>query len=149
MTGLNHALTGITIAIVVKRPELALPLAFLSHFILDMTPHSLMDIASKKTFRGYLIVEAVSMVTVTVVAMLLFPDQWFLIGLCAMLAFLPDMLWPFYHNGSLREKRFFRPFYLFHQKIQWSETKRGFVFEGLYGAVLVIFLLSSGAHPII
>lgn len=39
MTASNHALTGAVIALAVKRPELAIPLAFLSHFVLDTIPH--------------------------------------------------------------------------------------------------------------
>jgi hypothetical protein len=39
MTATNHALTGAVIAMWVKRPELAIPLAFLSHFVLDAIPH--------------------------------------------------------------------------------------------------------------
>lgn len=39
MTATNHALTGAVIALAIKRPELAIPLAFLSHFALDAIPH--------------------------------------------------------------------------------------------------------------
>ena len=35
----NHMVTGAVIALVVKQPALALPLAFLSHFVLDALPH--------------------------------------------------------------------------------------------------------------
>lgn len=34
-----HTMAAIAIATVVKQPELALPLAFLSHFVLDFIPH--------------------------------------------------------------------------------------------------------------
>lgn len=39
MTSTNHALTGAVIALAVKQPALAIPLAFGSHFIVDMIPH--------------------------------------------------------------------------------------------------------------
>jgi hypothetical protein len=39
MTATNHALTGAVIALAVKKPELAIPLAFLSHFATDIIPH--------------------------------------------------------------------------------------------------------------
>ena len=39
MTATNHALTGATIATLVRQPYLAIPLAFLSHFFCDALPH--------------------------------------------------------------------------------------------------------------
>lgn len=39
MTATNHALTGAVIALAIKRPEFAIPLAFLSHFAVDAIPH--------------------------------------------------------------------------------------------------------------
>jgi hypothetical protein len=52
MTATNHALTGVAIAIAVKRPELAIPLAFLSHFLLDMIPHYNPAGATRQTFKS-------------------------------------------------------------------------------------------------
>ena len=39
MTATNHAITGAVIALAIKKPELAIPLAFLSHFVIDAIPH--------------------------------------------------------------------------------------------------------------
>ena len=39
MTGFNHGMTGAVIALTVKKPELAIPLSFLSHFAQDAIPH--------------------------------------------------------------------------------------------------------------
>ena len=39
MTTTAHALTGAAIAVVIKKPKLAIPLAFLSHFACDALPH--------------------------------------------------------------------------------------------------------------
>lgn len=139
MTGLNHAATGIAIALIVRKPEFALPLAFLSHFVLDSIPHSVVSLENRRVFIGYLIGEAVAMVAVTTICMFLFPDMWLLIGACAFLAFLPDVFWPFFYNGQLRDKPFFKKFYAFHQNIQWSETYRGWLVEALYLVVLVTF----------
>lgn len=139
MTGLNHATTGIVIALVVKRPEFALPLALMSHFVLDVIPHSTVPLR-RNIMTPYLIAEAIAATTITVICMLAFPSLWFLIGLCAVLAFSPDFLWPFYYKGGLADKPFFKQFYAFHKKIQWSETHRGWLVEALYFSVLVIFL---------
>lgn len=140
MTGLNHAATGTAIALIVKRPELALPLAFISHFVLDSVPHGIMPIHRKKIFASYLIVETIAMTSFTVLCMLAFRDQWLLIGLCAFTAFLPDVLWPFFFNGRWRDKPGLRVFYKFHKWIQHSETYRGWLVEVLYFIVLLIFL---------
>jgi hypothetical protein len=141
MTGLNHAATGIAIALIVKKPEFALPLAFLSHFILDSIPHSIVSLGKKNVFKLYIIGEALAMVVLTTICMVIFVDQWLLIGMCALLAFLPDMFWPFFYNGMLRDKPFFKNFFAFHQGIQWSETGRGWIVEVLYLSVLVIFFV--------
>lgn len=39
MQGTPHLLAGAALACALKRPGLALPAAFLSHFLLDLTPH--------------------------------------------------------------------------------------------------------------
>lgn len=143
MTGLNHAATGIAIALIVRRPEFALPLALASHFVLDSVPHSRVSLHRPKIVAGYLIAETVAMVTLTTICMLLFRDLWLLIGACAVAAFLPDMLWPFFFNGTLRDKPFFKKFYQFHQSIQWAETYRGWAVEGLYLIVLVTFFATQ------
>lgn len=39
MTATNHALTGAVIALAIDKPLLAIPLALLSHFALDIIPH--------------------------------------------------------------------------------------------------------------
>jgi hypothetical protein len=43
MTGFNHGMAGAVIALTVKQPVLAVPLAFLSHFATDMIPHFGLD----------------------------------------------------------------------------------------------------------
>lgn len=53
MTATNHALTGAVVALALKRPELALPAAFLSHFVIDMIPHYNPPGASRHNFKSY------------------------------------------------------------------------------------------------
>lgn len=53
MTATNHALTGAAIALVIKKPELAIPLAFVSHFVLDAIPHYNPQQINKQTFKNY------------------------------------------------------------------------------------------------
>lgn len=53
MTATNHALTGAVIALVFKKPELAIPLSFVSHFVLDAIPHYNPPAVNKQTFKNY------------------------------------------------------------------------------------------------
>lgn len=48
-----HSLTGAAIAMAVKRPELAIPAAFLSHFILDAVPHYNPPGRKRENFKNY------------------------------------------------------------------------------------------------
>lgn len=139
MIGLNHAGTGIIIALTIRRPEFAIPLSLLSHFVLDMVPHSLVA-PVRKYMAPYLIIEAVGATVLTLVCMIAFPELWLLIGFCAVAAYSPDFLWPFYYRTKLGSRPFFRQFFAFHKKIQWSETYRGWLVEALYFSVVLIFL---------
>ena len=144
MTGLNHAATGITIALIFKRPEIALPLALLSHFVLDMVPHSFVP-PKKNAMIPYLAFEAIAAVAITVIGMLAFSEYALLLSACAVAAYAPDLLWPFYYKTNLRYKPGFKQFFAFHKNIQWSETYRGWLVEVLYFSVLVIFLTTYQA----
>lgn len=53
MTATNHALTGAALSLLIKRPELAVPAAFLSHFVLDAVPHYNPPKMTKKQFKNY------------------------------------------------------------------------------------------------
>jgi hypothetical protein len=48
-----HALTGAAIAMAVKQPALAIPAAFLSHFVLDAVPHYNPPKRIRNNFKNY------------------------------------------------------------------------------------------------
>jgi hypothetical protein len=50
MTAASHALIGAAIAARVTNPIIGLPLAFLSHFLADLTPH--WDFSTNKNLKG-------------------------------------------------------------------------------------------------
>lgn len=146
MTGLNHATTGIAIALLVKNPLLAPLIAFGSHFLLDMVPHfGHPKLASgNKELRWYIIAEAASMTLVTVAAMLLFPQQFFIIGLCAFVAFAPDIIWFFtYFRPHSRVVARLNRFISFSQKIQWYEKPPGLAVEAVYFVGLVWLIVEQ------
>lgn len=135
MTGLNHAMTGIAIAVTVKNPVLAPVVALVSHFVLDALPHfghPKLE-PGRKAFDYYLMLEAVFMTAVTVAAMFLFSEQWFLVGLCAFLAFSPDILWyfkSFRPHPAIAKK--LAKYFAFTSVIQWYERPPGAIVEIVY-----------------
>ncbi len=144
MTGLNHATTGIAIALVVKQPALAPFLAFASHFVLDSVPHfghpKLQSITS--VLKKYIAAEAISMTVVTLLAMYLFPTHAFLIGLCAFVAFAPDLIWFFtYFTPKSWIVRHLHYFIEFSKNIQWYEKPPGLIVEAVYFACIVTVIV--------
>lgn len=98
MTATNHALAGAVVALVVKEPLLALPLAFLSHFLVDYIPHfSFPDKQLfKRSFNTLLISDALMCILLVVVSYFVFPDAWVLVSACMFLATSPDLMWAYY-----------------------------------------------------
>lgn len=136
MIALNHALTGAAIAIAIKQPALVIPLAFLSHFVLDTIPHF-----GDMPFYSYghplfpYAMAADGLLTIgSVGALMAFnPDQALIIGLGAAFAILPDVFWLGHY--SLKWKHWF---FRFHQKIQWYERPPGMIVEATY-----VFFIST------
>jgi hypothetical protein len=99
MTGFNHGLTGAVIAIAVKRPELAVPLAFLSHFVQDAIPH--WDYGVKpgsgklfdRRFNTFLITDLIFGLSIMAFVLGAFPDQYKVIWACMIAAASPDLMW--------------------------------------------------------
>ena len=129
MTAPNHALTGALIGLSVSNPALALPLAFLSHFVLDVIPHY--DIAelddaerlkSKQFFYEYILLGAGLCFVIVLVLALKRPEHWPLAALCAFVATSADLFWlPRYlYIRRTGKDRQLNPFLRFHNDIQWK-----------------------------
>ncbi|MBL8159226.1 hypothetical protein JNJ66_02095 [Candidatus Saccharibacteria bacterium] len=140
MTGLNHAITGIAIAVSVKHPLLAPLLALASHFLLDMVPHfghPAMKPGSR-FFRNVIVADGLGMIIVTVTAMWLFPQLDLLIGACAFLAFAPDIVWYYkYFRADHPVTRALHGFMNFAMRIQWYEKPPGAIVEAVHFVVIV------------
>lgn len=139
MTATNHAVTGAVIALAVKRPELAVPLAFISHFVLDATPHFGIheDDVLKRNVHWLFRCVMTCDVILAVAAFIILPIVghhtvawgWIVASMAA--AFLPDLVWIFRYLEEIRTK-ISRPhgrYARFHQYIQWSETPVGLIVE--------------------
>lgn len=94
MTATNHAVTGALIGLLIGQPAIALPAAFLSHFVMDGLPHygSSDSLASVK-FKVMLLLDAGACVALVLLLVASHPAHWLLAATCAFLAASPDFLW--------------------------------------------------------
>lgn len=96
MTTSNHIYAGAAIALAIKQPVLALPLAFASHFVLDALPHYGREghggYAEVVKYRLTLIFEAVNLVGIPLLIYLLWGQAWW-VWAAALLAISPDFVW--------------------------------------------------------
>jgi len=148
MTATNHALSGALIGLVVTQPLLALPLAFVSHFALDMLPHfgwRSYDVVRQKSkfYRYFLSVDALlaALVVLTLVAS---NAPWLAI-ICVFVAGLPDAhqayLYIFKMDMGKNTKVELSNFTKFHNSIQHNETPRGIYFEVFLAIFMAIVLV--------
>ena len=146
MLALNHTLFGIMIAVTVKKPELVAPLAFSSHFVLDVMPHfgnsESFGTYSKKYFR-VIQADGAAATTAGLAAILIWPHMFWIIIIGILSSIAPDLFWPFakYAKKGELSWKFFR----FHKKIQLSETRNGIISEFAWfslftGALTSIYL---------
>lgn len=145
MRAINHALAGAAIGLTVSRPELALPLALVSHFVLDAVPHfgsSRLRMKSEK-FRLFLIIDAILCGLLVITLAVTRPQHWLVAAVCAFLAASPDFMWvgkflrtranmPPLPNHSLIER--------FHGKIQWFERPSGALVEAVWLVAMIVLI---------
>ena len=150
MTATNHALTGAFIGLSLGNPLLALPAAFLSHFVCDALPHFNVPgetdekrIGSKSFFYIQIVGGAILCAVIVLLLALWHPRNWLLAAICAFLAASPDLLSAqrFVHvkrTGKDIKDRWW--FWRFHAVIQWFEKPIGAVVEvaWLIGMVLLL-----------
>ena len=146
MTATNHALTGAIVGLVVGEPGLAIPLAFVSHFVCDALPHfgsqdtNEIRIASKG-FRNYLIVDASLCIILVIALAITQPKNWLLAAICAFLAASPDFGWINKFRQARSGKKWHPSFFSkFAGGIQWFQRPIGAVVEVVWfvGAIAII-----------
>lgn len=141
MTATNHAITGALIASVIDKPLIALPLAFLSHFVLDALPHFGVEVGDvfKRNVTWQFRTVLISDITLTLIMfftlLALLPQHRLLTGSCMFLATSPDLVWGYRFFRELKTGKYRPPkdlFSKFHLNIQWSETPRGALVEFIW-----------------
>jgi len=134
MTAPNHALTGAAIGLTVANPVLALPLAFLSHFVCDAIPHydppgedGPVRFSSRRFVYEFLVVGAGLCLALALLLAIVRPKHWLGAVFCAFLATSPDLFWIprfLYARRTNTEKPRRNWFLRFHSWVQWKTGPR-------------------------
>jgi hypothetical protein len=125
--------TGALIATAVNQPFAAIPLAFMSHFVLDALPHY--GDTNKRSWlnRNFKYILAVDILLASIflgAIVLMQPASWFLLALCGVIAASPDILWFPYFLADLRhEEMHDTKLAKFLKWIQWGERPWGIYLE--------------------
>ena len=151
MLELAHALTGGVIAYEIGNPALSLPLAFASHFVVDLLPHWNPHLAKEKKRFGFIskkttfLVVVDSLIGLTLGLFLAFkalPDirRMFLVVAGCFLAILPDLIEaPFYFLNQ--KGKFIKKLVNFQGKIQYNAPFwPGMLFQVLYVSALLYLI---------
>ena len=141
MTGLNHALTGTAIALAVQQPLLAAPLAFLSHFLLDITPHfggTPVYEYGHKYFPYIMAADGIIAASAVFFLCWLVPSMATLILLCVLCAILPDVLLLTYYTQGRPNTWFHR----IHLGMQWFERPPGLIVEAAYAILISTIIVA-------
>ena len=145
MIALNHALTGALIGLSVHNPALALPAAFLSHFILDMVPHfgAKPELTKTRGFVVYLALDACSCILLVGILFASHHPHWLQASVAAFLAASPDFLWiRMFLAARAKQAIQLSKLEKLLIGIQWFERPIGIVVEAVW-AVGAAVLLSA------
>ena len=137
MTGSNHMVAGALIASVTPQPVVAIPLALVSHFVMDALPHY-GDNNKNSWLNQVLIIDALLTVTFIFAIIIGQPIGWVLMLSAGLVALSPDLVWlPHYIADMKGNPLTPGPFARFSKWIQWGERPWGIYIEG---AVLIVLL---------
>lgn len=138
MTAANHALAGVAIALAVKQPLLAVPLAFGAHFVMDAIPHFPSSLNSLKVVKAVIFIDTIvaSSLTIGLSISLKTNVSGWLIFASALACMSPDLVWGWrlYKLKNLRKVILepMSPFSRFHTRIQWGNTHLGTLMEVIW-----------------
>ena len=147
MTAINHAITGAVIGFVVGAPLLALPIAFVSHFVCDAMPHFDPSMPAEqwictKAFTRLLIVDALLCLLLIAVLAVMHPYNWLLAAMCAFVAASPDLYWirrfTLTRRGLVWTANWFERFAI---AIQWFTAPIGAVVELVWFSTFAVLIL--------
>lgn len=141
MTATNHAATGAVIVMLVQYPLIALPLALISHFALDVLPHYGVPYDKRpqhQTFGRVLLVDVIMFPITAVMLMVVAGTFWWLVMIAMFLAISPDFVWVYRY---WREKKGVilaqNPLTHWHSRIQWGERPWGWIIEMAWFVLII------------
>lgn len=150
MTSTNHVMTGAVIALVVKQPELAIPLAFVSHFVMDAIPHFGIyedDVLRRNKSKVFKTVVSID-IPLAVILVFTIPHlaaakvAWWIVFVSMVAAVSPDFHWVYRFIREVKTQQWSPGgwFPRFHQAIQWFEQPIGIITEIIwFGLMLFTF----------
>ena len=152
MTAAAHAMTGAAIAAVVKKPKLAIPLAFISHFICDALPHFGLGFKfGSQTMFLYLFMEGLVILSLGLFLYKKEVKNLKLLAICAFAAMSPDIAWLIYGlSGDQGNLAAMDPLSHFHYVIQWGESRAGILFDIAWISLMLTIILnvsSKNSNP--
>jgi hypothetical protein len=146
VTATNHALTGALIGLVAANPIVAVPVSFLSHYVLDVIPHfgksDDPDFIKTKFFRNYLMIDASLCILLVLVLAAAQPQYWLLASVCAFFATSPDLaLIPRF--VAAKKNKPYRPgaYNHFAARIQRYEKPEGGLVEFAWACMAIALLV--------
>lgn len=146
MTATNHYITGIAIASLVGMPALSIPLAFLSHFVLDALPHFGDDNFKQKLPKFYKVWRVDFILLCLAVIWTIFNAPWWYF-MAGFIATTPDIAWIYRFHFLEKHGKYHAPkmnwFNSFHSRIQKFESSSGIYFEMVYGLAVAYLLVSN------
>ncbi len=146
MTATNHVIAGALIGTAIHNPWLAVPLALLSHFVLDILPHFGLGPNTKLGSRKFLWILGVDLtIASSILLLLLFggASDPVLLTTCGAVAALPDSIWGyyFYFEFVAKKPKVKTRFVNMLSNIQWAEFPAGMVVEIPWGVLSGLVLL--------
>lgn len=143
MTTTAHAMTGAAIATVVKKPWLAVPLAFLSHFVCDAIPHFGIGFSfGGKGMFLWLLIDGLAAMAFAVFLLKKKVANPLLMAVCGFAAMSPDLAWLYYGlHHNLNNVAAMDPISRFHAWIQWSESVPGLITDLTWTALMLWIIL--------
>ena len=148
MTGTSHAATGAALGLTFTAP-IALPLALVSHFVVDSLPHFGVDETDpakrKAKTRVQLILEGILISAILGWMMLVGAGIWVFAAI--FLAILPDLIWlvPYVFSHEKFQAGLMDKFALhrFHWGIQKREAQKFWWVELLWFGLMLAVIINS------
>jgi hypothetical protein len=152
MRAINHALTGAAIGVLIGEPVIAVPLAFVSHYVCDVIPHHgrqqpETEELNSTSFRVLLLADFCLCVLLVLILTLQRPHYWVLAAICAFVAASPDLFSiNRYRNARHGKPPKLNPYLRFASGIQWFERPLGAVVEIVWFIAMLIILVPILLH---